>query len=96
MIVQRLSFIFWQSRLRDFDISFHTETRFGETYIQFTDPDALLLELVERKEGHFYLKMVSFYAFKLATSLGNRIDIKLSPMMGQFIILHGGQAAMKN
>ncbi|MGP6139528.1 MULTISPECIES: ring-cleaving dioxygenase [unclassified Jeotgalibaca] len=42
---------FWERRLRKFDITFHKSTRFGETYLQFTDYHGLILEIVEREEG---------------------------------------------
>lgn len=42
---------FWQERLAQFDIPVAQTTRFGETYLQFADPDGLLLEIVARDEG---------------------------------------------
>ncbi|MDX8046853.1 ring-cleaving dioxygenase [Gracilibacillus sp. S3-1-1] len=42
---------FWQNRLKTFQIEYQTATRFGEQYVQFEDPDGLLIELVERKNG---------------------------------------------
>jgi glyoxalase family protein len=42
---------FWKKRLGKFNIAYNTETRFGETYVSFTDPHGLKLELVEREDG---------------------------------------------
>lgn len=42
---------FWKKRLEKFDIAYNTTERFGETYISFTDPHGLKLELVEREKG---------------------------------------------
>ncbi|RPF53344.1 ring-cleaving dioxygenase [Aquisalibacillus elongatus] len=42
---------FWEKRLSDFGYQTETETRFGETYLQFEDPHGLKLELVEREDG---------------------------------------------
>ncbi|WP_440604025.1 ring-cleaving dioxygenase [Bacillus sp. GB_SG_008] len=42
---------FWESRLREFNIEFISSVRFGETYLQFQDPDGLQIELVEREGG---------------------------------------------
>lgn len=42
---------FWESRLRKFNVEFISSVRFGETYLQFQDPDGLQIELVEREGG---------------------------------------------
>lgn len=42
---------FWENRLSNFGIEFTSDIRFGEKTIKFSDPDGLLLELVEREEG---------------------------------------------
>jgi glyoxalase family protein len=42
---------FWEKRLSAFHIAVKREQRFGEDYLQFTDPHGLLLEIVARKEG---------------------------------------------
>ncbi|WXB89961.1 ring-cleaving dioxygenase [Metabacillus sp. FJAT-53654] len=42
---------FWEQRLQKFSIEFSDSERFGERYLQFTDPDGLQLELIERTEG---------------------------------------------
>lgn len=42
---------FWESRLQRFGVKVENYSRFGEKYLQFADPDGLLIELVERKEG---------------------------------------------
>ena len=42
---------FWQARLHTFNIPTARTVRFSETFLQFTDPDGLQLELVEREEG---------------------------------------------
>ncbi|PHA02272.1 ring-cleaving dioxygenase [Bacillus pseudomycoides] len=41
----------WESRLREFNIELISSVRFGETYLQFQDPDGLQIELVEREGG---------------------------------------------
>ncbi len=42
---------FWEQRLQTFNIPFTQTKRFGETYLTFTDPHGLQLEIVERKSG---------------------------------------------
>ncbi|ACT04578.1 VOC family protein [Paenibacillus sp. JDR-2] len=42
---------FWKERLAKFRIEFNETSRFGEQYLQFADPDGLLVELVAREEG---------------------------------------------
>jgi glyoxalase family protein len=42
---------FWEQCLQKFSIEFSDSERFGERYLQFTDPDGLQLELIERTEG---------------------------------------------
>ena len=42
---------FWEKRLGKFNIPFTKNSRFGETYLQFTDYHGLILEIVERKDG---------------------------------------------
>lgn len=42
---------FWRERLAKFSIEFQETSRFGEQYLQFADPDGLLVELVAREEG---------------------------------------------
>ncbi|MCK9857847.1 VOC family protein [Paenibacillus sp. ATY16] len=42
---------FWKERLAKFQIEFNETSRFGEQYLQFADPDGLLVELVAREEG---------------------------------------------
>lgn len=42
---------FWESRLQRFGVEVESSSRFAEKYLQFADPDGLLIELVERKEG---------------------------------------------
>ena len=42
------SMSFWETRLRKFNIEYVSSVRFGETYLQFQDPDGLQIELVER------------------------------------------------
>ena len=42
---------FWEKRLENLSISYTKTERFGEQYIQFEDPDGLLLEIVEREDG---------------------------------------------
>ncbi|MFD1888136.1 ring-cleaving dioxygenase [Paenibacillus wenxiniae] len=39
---------FWAKRLEQFGIKYHTDMRFGETYLAFDDPHGLHLELVAR------------------------------------------------
>ena len=45
------SLSFWEARLTQFGIAYERMTRFGETYLQFKDPDGLRLEIVEREQG---------------------------------------------
>ncbi|MCP1124679.1 ring-cleaving dioxygenase [Bacillus sp. 3103sda1] len=45
------SMSFWETRLRKFNIEYVSSVRFGETYLQFQDPDGLQIELVERDGG---------------------------------------------
>jgi glyoxalase family protein len=42
---------FWKDRLKRFGVRFIQNVRYGETYLQFQDPDGLEIELVERNEG---------------------------------------------
>ncbi|MGO4110817.1 VOC family protein [Paenibacillus sp. YAF4_2] len=42
---------FWRERLLKFSIEFQETSRFGEQYLQFADPDGLLVELVAREDG---------------------------------------------
>lgn len=42
---------FWQDRLKRFGVRFIQNVRYGESYLQFQDPDGLEIELVERNEG---------------------------------------------
>jgi Lactoylglutathione lyase and related lyases len=42
---------FWKERLAKFEIEFKETSRFGEQYLQFADPDGLLVELVAREDG---------------------------------------------
>lgn len=50
-IVPQNSFSFWEGRLHSFGVRYVKSTRFGETYLNFQDPDGLELELVERVDG---------------------------------------------
>ncbi|SDX94422.1 ring-cleaving dioxygenase [Paenibacillus sp. CF384] len=45
------AFSFWEDRLKSFGIATTTVTRFNETYLQFSDNEGLLLEIVEREAG---------------------------------------------
>ncbi|RLL46568.1 ring-cleaving dioxygenase [Oceanobacillus piezotolerans] len=115
------SSVFWKDRLDKHSITYTTSTRFGETYIQFHDPDGLQIELVEREEGPLSQWQTSginvehaikgfagsilysakpnrtveileeilgmeyigeedgYLRYQTSASLGNTIDIKLSP-----------------
>ncbi|WP_163103071.1 ring-cleaving dioxygenase [Peribacillus alkalitolerans] len=42
---------FWEQRLEKFKITFTKMERFGEQYLEFSDPHGLHLEIVEREEG---------------------------------------------
>src|SRR6478609_3733863 len=42
---------FWEKRLQQYNIDFNKTARFGETYLSFTDPHGLILEIVEREAG---------------------------------------------
>lgn len=43
--------LFWEQRLKRFDVPYTKITRFGEEYLKFDDPHGLHLEIVEREEG---------------------------------------------
>ncbi|MBB6637913.1 ring-cleaving dioxygenase [Cohnella thailandensis] len=45
------TFAFWEERLAKFGVETKKNERFGETFLQFKDPDGLQLEIVEREEG---------------------------------------------
>ncbi|WP_079504752.1 ring-cleaving dioxygenase [Mesobacillus jeotgali] len=42
---------FWKDRFKRFGVRFIQNVRYGESYLQFQDPDGLEIELVERNEG---------------------------------------------
>lgn len=42
---------FWENRFNRLNIEYKKTNRFGEEFIEFTDPHGLKLELVEREEG---------------------------------------------
>jgi glyoxalase family protein len=42
---------FWRDRLKRFGVRYIQSDRYGETYLQFQDPDGLEIELVERNDG---------------------------------------------
>ena len=44
---------FWENRLKRFGIDVYSSVRFGESYLEFQDPDGLELELVERNECQY-------------------------------------------
>ncbi len=50
-IIPQGSMDFWEQRLKNFGIECKITMRFFETYLSFSDPDGLQIELVERKEG---------------------------------------------
>lgn len=125
---------FWENRLKRFGIDGAINSRFGETYLSFHDPDGLQLELIERSSGPAnkwefggikaehavkgfagatllsaqpnktaeLLENVlglpcigdkdGFLRFKSEASLGNTIDIKLTPsvrgLMGAGTVHH--------
>jgi len=45
------SISFWEGRLQKYQIAFLSSSRYGETYLEFDDPDGLHIELVEHEEG---------------------------------------------
>ncbi|THF73982.1 ring-cleaving dioxygenase [Cohnella fermenti] len=45
------TFSFWEARLAKLGVEARKSERFGETFLQFKDPDGLQLEIVEREEG---------------------------------------------
>ncbi len=45
------SIAFWKDRLKKFGVRFIQNVRYGETYLQFQDPEGLEIELVERIDG---------------------------------------------
>src|SRR4051812_36194368 len=50
-IIPNGSMKFWQKRLEMYGVKFTSSQRFGESYLTFSDPDGLEMEVVERKEG---------------------------------------------
>ncbi|GGG73184.1 ring-cleaving dioxygenase [Paenibacillus radicis (ex Gao et al. 2016)] len=50
-VVPADSLDFWRERLAKFNIAVTETIRFGETYLQFDDPDGMHAELVARQEG---------------------------------------------
>ncbi|MFF2481136.1 ring-cleaving dioxygenase [Paenibacillus sp. NPDC058071] len=50
-VVPEGSLDFWRERLAKFGVEVLETTRFGETYLQFGDPDNMQAELVARQEG---------------------------------------------
>ncbi|MBN8203204.1 ring-cleaving dioxygenase [Bacillus sp. NTK034] len=50
-VIPEHSVEFWKKRLSKFGVKFIQTVRYGETYLQFQDPDGLEIELVERSEG---------------------------------------------
>jgi glyoxalase family protein len=42
---------FWEHRLHQFGIEYHSSVRFEERFLTLNDPDGLQLELIERTEG---------------------------------------------
>lgn len=50
-VIPEHSLPFWKNRLKNFGVKFIQTVRFGETYLQFQDPDGLEIELVERLDG---------------------------------------------
>lgn len=50
-VIPEGSFEFWAARLAKLGVKAEQATRFGETFLQFTDNEGLQLELVERSEG---------------------------------------------
>lgn len=50
-IVPPGSFPFWEKRLNKFNIPFHKQVRFDESYLTFNDPHGLQIEFVERDSG---------------------------------------------
>ena len=50
-IIPEGSIDFWERRLKTYGIDYKITMRFFETYVSFSDPDGLQIELVERKEG---------------------------------------------
>jgi glyoxalase family protein len=125
---------FWEHRLHQFGIEYHSSVRFGERFLTLNDPDGLQLELIERSEGLINtwnfgeihsenaikgfggatlisaqpnktadvlenvlgLECVGdeegFLRFKSDASLGNTVDIKLTPsvrgLMGAGTVHH--------
>ncbi|MCT8136669.1 ring-cleaving dioxygenase [Anaerobacillus sp. CMMVII] len=50
-VVPKGSIDFWKKRLEKFQVEYNEAVRFGETYLEFEDPDGLHLEIVEREAG---------------------------------------------
>ncbi|TYP78144.1 ring-cleaving dioxygenase [Paenibacillus methanolicus] len=50
-VIPQGAMTYWEERLALLGVNATNTERFGETYLQFSDPDGLRLELVERQEG---------------------------------------------
>ncbi|KRE53606.1 ring-cleaving dioxygenase [Paenibacillus sp. Soil522] len=50
-VVPADAFDFWRERLAKLNVTFTQTSRFGEQYLQFADPDGLLLEIAAREQG---------------------------------------------
>lgn len=50
-VIPKGAMSFWKERLTKFNIETNVVTRFSEEYLQFSDFDGLLIEIVEREEG---------------------------------------------
>ncbi|MBS4174758.1 ring-cleaving dioxygenase [Bacillus sp. FJAT-49736] len=48
-MIPKGSISFWESRLQKYQISYQSSSRFGESYLELSDPDGLHIELVERE-----------------------------------------------
>jgi len=80
---------FWRQRLNKFKIAFKETTRFGEDYLQFADPDGLLVELVAREAGP--LSQWSFggvTADKAIKGFGGAILYSTAPVRTAYVLEH--------
>ncbi|MFC0213455.1 ring-cleaving dioxygenase [Paenibacillus chartarius] len=75
---------FWRDRLAKLGVSVMEAERFGESFLQFSDPDGLRLEIVERAEGE-----ASEWSFAGVTP-----DVAIKGFGGALLYsVHAGQTA---
>lgn len=75
------SFPYWKNRLETFDIPYEVTNRFGESYMQFIDPDGLVLELVDRDTNGDH-EILGFAGTTLISAQPNKTAVVLESMLG--------------